>query len=123
MRFTRIVLLYFVLGAVMFGGGAISFQEAGVAGFFVEDRADGFGPSDADDELSGLDGAITQLVGEFLGAIQLVYNLVVGLLGYLNWPIVVLLSHNAPPQAVLLLGGSFTAAFYLGVIRLVQSSA
>jgi len=124
MRFTRMILAYFVIGSVMFGGGAISFEEAGVAGFFVDDLGDGFGPSEnSQNQLSGVGNAIGQLVGEFLGAIQLVWNLIVGLLGFLNWPIIVLMSNNAPPMAVLLIGGTFSAAFYLGVIRLIQSSA
>jgi len=124
MRFTRIILLYFVLGAVMFGGGAIDFQDAGVAGFFVEHDSGSFAASDqADEELEGLGGAISQLVGEFIGAVQLVYNLAVGLLGFLNWPIVVLLGVGAPPMAVLFVGGTLSASFYLSVITLVRSSA
>jgi len=108
----------------MFGGGAISYEDAGVAGFFVDVDDGSVGPSDStQNELEGLGGAISQLVGEFIGAVQLVYNLIVGLLGFLNWPILVLSSANAPPMAVLLVGGTFSAAFYLSVIRLIQSSA
>jgi len=124
MRFTRVILLYFVLGAVMFGGGAISFEEAGVAVFFVEQDSGSFAATDkADEGLQGLGGAIQQLVGEFIGAVQLVYNLAVGLLGFMNWPIVVLLSNNAPPMAVLLIGGTLSVSFYLSVISLVRTSA
>jgi hypothetical protein len=124
MRFSTIILAYFVVGAVMFGGGAIDYEEAGVATFFVEEDGGTFGPDEETaGELEGLGGAIQQLLGEFIGAIQLVYNLIVSLLGFLNWPLVVLSSANAPPMAVLLLGGTFTAAFYMSVIRLIQSSA
>ena len=124
MRFSTVVLAYFVIGAVMLGGGAIDYQDAGVAQFFVEHDSGSFAPSDqTQSELEKAGGAIGQLVGEFIGAVQLVYNLVVGLLGFLNWPLIVLAGANAPPMAVLLIGGTFSAAFYLSVIRLFQSSA
>jgi hypothetical protein len=124
MRFTRVILLYFVLGAVMFGGGAIDFADAGVSGFFVEHDSGSFAATDQTSQnLEGLGGAISQLVGEFIGGVQLVYNLAVGLLGFLNWPIVVLSGVGAPPMAVLLIGGTFSAAFYLSIITLMRSSA
>lgn len=124
MRFGQIILAYFVIGAVMFGGGAISFQDAGVTKFFVDDAGDTFETSDnASGTLDRLGNAITNLINAALGAIQLIYNLVVGLLGYLNWPILVLSTNNAPPIAVLLLGGSFQVAFYVSVVRLVRVSA
>lgn len=124
MRFTRVILLYFVLGSVMFGGGAIDFDQAGVSGFFVEHDSGSFAATNQTSQnLEGLGGAISQLVGEFIGGVQLVYNLAVGLLGFLNWPIVVLSSVGAPPMAVLLIGGTFSAAFYLSIITLMRSSA
>lgn len=124
MRFSRIVLAYFVLGAVLFGGGAISYDDAALNSFFVKDTAEGFeANSETEGNLSNIENALGSLVGEFLGAIQLVYNLIVGMLGFLNWPIVVLATNNAPPMATLLIGGSLSVAFYMSVIRLVQSSA
>lgn len=134
MRFTNVILAYFVIGVVMFGGGAIDYQDSGVSTFFVEtnktttaaggNNSTTLKPSaEAESGLSAIGGAIGDLVGQFLGAIQLVYNLIVGLLGFLNWPIIVLLGVNAPPLAVLLIGGTFSAAFYLSVIRLIQQSA
>jgi len=125
MRFGTIILAYFVIGVVMFGGGAIDYEDAGVATYFVEDPG-GEGPEprkEASDNLGGIGTAISNLVGQFVGALQLVYNLVVGLLGFLNWPVVVLLSVNAPPSSVLLLGGTMQVGFYVSVIRLFRSSA
>lgn len=124
MRFGQIILAYFVVGAVMFGGGAIAFDEAGVAQFFVDQDGDTIETSDeASGALSNLGNAIGQLVNVALGAIQLIYNLVVGLLGFMNWPVLVLMSNNAPPMAVLLIGGTFQVAFYASVVRLVRVSA
>jgi hypothetical protein len=118
------VLLYFILGTVMFGGGAVDYSEAGVAGFFVEHDSGSFAPTDkAESQIDNQSNAITNLVGEFLGGIQIVWNLTIGLMGFLNWPIIVLLSVGAPPMAVLLVGGSLSASFYLSIITLVRSSA
>jgi len=124
MKFSSIILAYFIIGAVMFGGGAITYQESGVASFFVEQDGGGFGPGqEAEDKLGGIGIAISNLLEEFIGGIQLVYNLIVGLLGFINWPIIVLVQTNAPPVAVLLIGGSFTVAFYGSVISLIRGSA
>jgi len=123
-RFSSIILAYFVIGAIMFGGGAISYEESGVASFFVEQDGGQFGPAqNAEEELGGIGTAISNLVGQFIGGIQLVYNLVVGLLGFINWPLIVLSQNNAPPIATLLIGGSFTVAFYGSVIRLIRGAA
>jgi len=123
-RFTRVVLLYFTLGAVLFAGGGISFDQAGVAGFFIDQEDAGFVASDqADQNLGGIGGALQELVGTLIGGIQLVFNLSFGLFGFLNWPIVMLLSVNAPPMAVLLIGGPLSASFYLSIISLMKSSA
>lgn len=119
----NIVLIYFVLGAVMFGGGAITFDNSGVTQFFIEQEPTGVAPGDQpNDKLSGLAGAITSLVGEFGGGTVLIWNLVVGLFGFMNWPIVVLLENHAPPSVIILLGGSLTASFYLAVVGLVKTS-
>lgn len=124
MNYANIILAYFVIGSVMFGGGAINYDESGVATFFVESDQGGFGPAEeSTNDLEGIGGAITDLVGQAFGAIALVFNLIVGLLAFLHWPVVVLSSNNAPPMATLLLGGSFTVAFYMAVIRLVTASA
>jgi len=123
-RFSNIVLAYLIIGTVMFGGGAIGFEEIGIAGAFVDDGAGGIAPdSDRTQNLKGIGGAIQSVVDQFAGPLVLVFNLIVALLGFLNWPITVLNSVNAPPIAVIGLGGSFTAAFYLSVIRVVRQSA
>lgn len=125
MDYSNIILAYFVIGVVMFGGGAINYQNAGVATFFVDQQASGgFGPAqESQQDIESIGGAITDLIGQAFGAIALVYNLILGLLIYLHWPVFVLSSNNAPPMATVLLGGSFTVAFYMSVVRLVTASA
>jgi len=124
-RFSNIILAYFVIGSVMIGGGAIDFQDAGVAQFFVEQDDSGeLNPAqERQQDLEGIGGAVQSVVDAVVGPIILIYNLIVGLLAYLNWPLTVLASNNAPPMATLLVGGSLTAAFYLSIIRLIRVSA
>jgi len=125
MQISKILVMYFVIGAVMFGGGAVTFDNSGVTAFFVDMADDGSVEPDSDtqDKLTGLSGAITSLVGQFGGPLVLVWNLVVGIVAYLHWPVTVLVDNHAPPRVTLLLGGTFTAMFYVALISLVRSSA
>lgn len=123
-RFSQIVLTYLIIGAVMFGGGAIQWDNVGASEFFVDGAPGDLDTSDqTQDKLSGVGGSIKSIVDQFAGPIVVIWNLAVGLTTYLNWPIVVLTSANAPPSMVLLLGVPLTAAFYLSILKLVRSSA
>jgi hypothetical protein len=124
-RFSSIILAYFVIGSIMIGGGAIDLQDAGVAQFFVEqDEGGDLVPAqERQQDLEGLGGALQSVIDAVVGPIVLIYNLIVGLLAYLNWPLTVLAANNAPPMAILVIGGSFTAAFYLSIVRLIRVSA
>lgn len=126
MQLSDVVLIYFVIGAVMAGAGHVDIgasggQGAGIAGFFVEEDGNGdLQPrQNTSDNLDKSGGAIASIVSLAVGAIVLVWNLASSLFTFINWPIFVLLQKNAPPMAVLVLGGSFTAAFYMAVIGLV----
>jgi len=124
MQFTRLVVLYFVLGAVMFGGGAVTWDDTGPTKYFVSNDAVGVSPDDrARQNLGGVAGAISSLVGQFGAPLILVWNLVVGLVSFLNWPLFVMMENSVPPRVTVLLGGSLTVMFYGGIVRLVRSSA
>lgn len=124
MRFSNVILAYLVIGGVMFAGGAISFSEAGVNQFFVEYNSGDISASgESEGVLGGLGNAITEAAALAGGVIILIWNLITGLFTYLNWPVTVLLSVNAPTRVVLLMGVPLNAAFYLAVIRLLRSSA
>jgi len=108
----------------MFGGGAIDLADAGVTQVFIDDGPGGIAPDDdTTQSLQGVGGAIQSVVDQFAGPIVIVWNLVTGIMTFVNWPITVLNGVNAPPIAVVGLGGSLTAAFYLSVVRLVRTSA
>jgi len=119
-RASDVLLGYFVIGAVMWGGGAISFDDAGVVGAVVDDDGglsvdDGLG-----NELSEQSGIIRSLASLAVGSLVFVINLISIFFTYLNWPIWVLVTNNAPPVITVLLGGSFTAAFYLSMLSIVR---
>lgn len=121
MELSEVVMIYFVIGAVMVGGGAIQLTDAGMASFFIQEDANGdLEPTNTTtNELEETDDAISTVVSLTVGGIVLVWDLALGLFNFLNWPVVTLQQANAPPMAVLLLGGGFTSAFYMAIIGLV----
>lgn len=124
-RASRIIILYFVMGTVMFGGGAVTWDNSGPTQFFVELGDTGVSPNEENTagNLEGIDGAITNLIGSFAGPVLLVWNLFAGIISYIHWPLFVFMDAGAPISVTVLLGGTLTAMFYMSVIRLVKSSA
>lgn len=125
MQLSDVVLIYFVIGAVMVGGGAVDIGQAGIVNFFVEEDHTGEiqATGNATNQIDNTGGAISTVVSLAVGAALLVWNMATGLFGFIHWPIFALTQNNAPPMAVLLFGGSFTAAFYMAVIGTVWRSA
>jgi hypothetical protein len=124
MQFTRIIVLYFVLGALMFGGGAVSWDSSGPTKYFVsQDQTGVSADSQPQQQLGGVAGAITSLLGQFGAPLVLVWNLVVGLVSFLHWPIFVMAENSVPPRVTVLFGGGLTVMFYGSLVRLVKSSA
>lgn len=124
-RFSDIVIAYFVIGTIMYGGGAVEWQDAGVPGWFVEQGDDGEvqATQQTEENLDGIGGALKTLVDAVVGPILIIWDIVSGLVGFIHWPILVLTQNNAPPILTILLGGGFTSAFYLSMIRLLRTSA
>lgn len=124
MRFRYIILAYFVIGAMMFGAGLITWQEGGLVGTFVENDASGVsGNEETNEQISETGSTITQLVDAFGGPIIIIWNFVDRVLGFIHWPIVTLANNNAPPRITILLGGGFVVGFYMSLVGLVRSSA
>lgn len=123
MRFGNIVVAYFVIGAVMWGGGAIAWDQAGVGELFIENPAESEVNEETSEDLTRLGGPINDVAGS-LGASGLVavWNVLVKLIGYLFWPITVLLSVDAPAEVVVLGGGTPVVAFFTSVLRMVRGS-
>lgn len=123
-RASRLILLYFVIGSVMFGGGAVTWDNSGPTQYFVTLDSHGVSPADQPtDQAEGISGMITNLLGSFTGMALIVWNLFTGLVAWMNWPLFVFMDSGAPTEVTVLLGGSLTAMFYMSVVRLVKSSA
>lgn len=123
-QFAKVVLAYFVIGAVMWGGGAIDWQDAGLAQFFVSYNSGGVsGSSVLGANLGSLGSTINSVINFAIGGVMLFWNLIVGIVGYLHWPLIVLNGANAPPSVTVLLGGGFVAAFYLSLASAVVTSS
>lgn len=122
-RFGRIIVVYFVIGAVMWGGGAIAWSESGLNTLIIEDPATGQVNEDTTTQLEDTGGPLRQAAQSFGGPVLAIWNIVVKFIGYLFWPITVLQSVNAPPRLVVLLGGTPSIAFLGGIIRLIRNSA
>lgn len=123
-QFQKVVMAYFVIGSVMWGGGALDFQDAGVAKFFVTVNGNSVsGSQSLSSNLGGIGGSIQAVLNFAIGGVQLLWNLIVGLIGYLHWPIIALQSANAPPKVTVLVGGGFVAAFYLSLAGAVVTSS
>lgn len=122
-RFGNVILAYFVLGAVMWGGGAIAWSESGVGTLFIDDPQTGETNDETAGQLSESGGPIQQAVTSVGGgAVIAVYNLLVRFFGYLFWPITTLSGLNAPPSVVVLLGGTPTVAFFGAIIQIIRGS-
>ncbi|WP_148414940.1 hypothetical protein [Haloferax sp. KTX1] len=126
MRFSNILLVYFVMGAMMFGGGVVAWQDSGIVGVFID-----YAPGEqvevnreTADNLEGLGGPI-QEAAESIGGGGLIaaWNILANLIGFLFWPITTLLSVNAPLEVVLIFGGIPTVAFFGSVLRLIRTSS
>lgn len=126
MRFGELLVAYFLVGAVLWGGGVISWQQSGVGVLVLEQPASGDVEvnQETGESLEQAGGPIQQVGSQFEGTgLVAVWNVIVPFLGYLFWPITVLLAVNAPPRVTATLGGGLSTAFLGAVIKLVRTSA
>lgn len=127
MRFSKIVLAYFLIGSLMWAGGIIDWADAGVGSVIIDNPGVGDEQTQVDEstqtDLEGIGGVIQQAVQSGAGGLIAVWNIAVKLVGFMFWPITILLSLNAPPRAVVVIGGTLTMVFLGGILRLVKTSA
>jgi hypothetical protein len=120
MRFGSILLAYFIIGTVMWGGGLIAWDTTGPVQEFVGVEN---GSVDANESTAGqlerTGGVVGQAAQSLAGPILLVWNLVTGFVAYVFWPVTVLTTVNAPPQLIVLMGGSMSVAFFVAIVRLL----
>ena len=121
MRFQKVILAYFVIGALLWSGGVIQWNETGMVGYMMD--SPGEVNEGTSDELQSVGGPIQQAVGDLTGGLVAIWNILVQLFGYLFWPILTLQSVSAPPRVTVLVGGSLTVALLGAFIRIVRQSA
>ena len=127
MRFSSVLITYFIISAVMWGGGVISWQESGVGGAFIEDPTADSQAGAVDQNtttlLNRLGGPITQVAGQTSGGgLIATWQVLVSLIGFVFWPTALMISVNAPPSAVVL-ATALPVAFVTSVLRMVRGSA
>lgn len=126
MRFGHVLLAYFVMGAVMWGGGALAWGDVPLGGFVIDDPSAG-NISINENTSQGLEqvGGPIQQAARTVGGTGLlaVWNLLAAVIGMMFWPITALIVANAPPRVIVLFGGAPTIAFYGALFRVIRSSA
>lgn len=125
-RLSAAVVSYFVIGAVLWGSGLLDAGSGlGIVDLFFNVSADGTvqTSSQPDTLLGTVGGTINDVAGGFVGPILAVWSAVSELISALFWPVSALVAMNAPDEVVLLLGGTPTVVFFMGIIRTVRESA
>jgi len=123
-RLGNVILTYFIIGAVLWGSGVLDASQLGVANIFFDFGSNGVAAAEQPSTLLGqVGGTIQDVAGGIIGPILGVWTAVRELIGVLFWPVTVLISVNAPDSVVVLLGGTPTVAFFMGVIRTVRESS
>ena len=126
-RFSQIALAYFVIGAVMWGGGVVAWQDSGIGTLFVDDpSANGQTQvnSDTADDLEGAGGPIQEAASSagIGGGLLAVWNMLIQFIAFLFWPITTFDGANAPATITVIFGGTPTVAFFLGALRVLRES-
>ena len=124
-RLGSVVITYFVLGAVMWGSGLLDPGQLGVAEIFFDFSESGAVEASEEPQgfLDSMGNSIVDVAGGLVGPVLAVWNVLTQLITVLFWPVAALRSTGAPPEVVVLLGGTPTVAFFMGVIRTVRESA
>lgn len=124
-RFGEVVLAYFLIGSMMWAGGLVGWHDAGVGSVLVSPSEYGAqANSSTGEQLEQASGPIQQAADTVSGGgLLAVWGLITGILNYLFWPVSVMVTVNAPAEVVVLMGGTFVMALFVGVIRLIRSSA
>lgn len=122
-RLNAIILAYFLMGAMAWGGGALSWEKAGMGQIIIDDPgADDPTNQATQNKLENVGGPIQQAATSISGGLVAVWNIVVSLLAYLFWPIITLKGAGAPAEVWVVGGGTPTIGFYGALIRSVRGS-
>lgn len=118
-------MAYFLMGAVLWAGGAIPWQDSGLGNVIVDvDDGDVQTQANTSQELKQLGGPIQEASTTVSGGgLIAAWNVIVKFVGYLFWPVVVLGGIGAPLRIQVVFGGVLVIAFIVGLLRMVRQGA
>ena len=124
-RFGEVVMAYFLIGSVLWAGGAIPWDDAGIGNVIVDVQADDVTTQEnTSQDLKQLGGPIQEASTTVSGGgLIAAWNIIVKLVGFLFWPVVVLDGIGAPKRIVVVLGGTMVMAFIVGLIAVVRQGS
>lgn len=118
MKFSNIILAYFMIGAVLWGGGVIGWDNSGVVGVVVDDPASGQVDSETAGNVENSQNIFQQAAkATGGGALLAAVNVIGSFLEFVGWPLAVLYRLQAPIEVQVLLGGGLTTAFIAAFAR------
>jgi len=136
MRFSHIAVIYFLMGVIVFGSGAVPpgqmgvDEQLGIATMFID--VDGADVTANETSVGGTEeqnGMLDNLIGPVKnalntitgGALLAVWGPISKLTGFYAWPVTVANSIGAP-LFVKMLSGVLVASFSFGVFRVFRAS-
>lgn len=133
-KFGQIVVIYFMMGVIVWGGGVVDFSQTGLVGSFVEvnestgdvgaNNTSIVAPGEEDNSgiLENLLGPVKEALDTVAGGgVISAFQAVDRFLGFFAWPVTTTKAINAPREAVAL-SGVLVVSFVFGAIRIIRSS-
>lgn len=123
MRLSSVLMVYFIMGATLWGGGVVDYGQAGVVEMVITSVSSGqiTTNTNTSDQVGDMGGPLEQAVNTIAGgAILSAWGFISGTINYMFWPVSFLVVVNAPPEVVVLLGGAQSFAFVLGVLAVFR---
>lgn len=122
-RFGQVVVMYFVIGAVLWGGGIVGWDNAGVGTVFISDPATGAVNESVASQVTNADTPLRNALNAIGGgAILALWDVIQELLALLFWPVQTLDAVGAPPRITVLVGGTNVVAFFAGLLLFIKGS-
>lgn len=122
-RLGSVGITYFVVGALFYGSGLISWEEAGIATYFFSSPGTKAVDGGALGGLQSTGGAIESIGAAVTGPILAIWNLLTTIIGFLGWPVGALLNAGVPWEGAILLGGTFVVALFFAIVNTVVRAA
>lgn len=126
MRLSSVLMVYFLMGAVMYGGGMVGFGKAGVTELVISDVTGGqvHTNQNTSSRAEHLGGPIEQAVNTIAGGgLLAAWKFLSGVINFMFWPISALVYVDAPSRVVVLVGGAFSFAFLIGLVTVFRRGA